>query len=77
MVEHRPQVGRPSSSLHFMVGEISGKLDAIIADVVPGQRALEARLGGVERRVWYVTGASGVVMFVLSSWEIIRYVAHR
>lgn len=74
---YSPQSGRPSSSLHFMVGQISGKLDAILLDVTPRIQALEGRVGGVERKVWYVTGASGVILVLLSSLEVLRYAVHR
>lgn len=55
--------GRPSSSLHFVVGEMSGKIDQIMASILPqlqelkaNDLAIEARLTVLERFQWIVLG---------------------
>ena len=37
-----PSAGRPSSSLHFVVGEMSGKLDQIMGTILPQLADLRA-----------------------------------
>jgi hypothetical protein len=61
------QVGRPSNSLHFVVGEMSGKLDQVLSAILLDRRRVEeidARLGRVERWQWRVIGGVSVVVFI-------------
>lgn len=71
--------GRPSSSLHFVVGEMNGKLDQLMASLLPQLQALreadksqDERIGRLE--VWQarIIGGGGVVVFLISAWEVIR-----
>jgi hypothetical protein len=73
--------GRPSSSLHFVVGEMSGKLDQIMASLLPQLQALreadtdhDNRIGALE--VWQarLIGGGTLLVFLITSWEIVRYV---
>lgn len=71
--------GRPSTSLHYAVGEISGKLDQVIASLLPQLQALrdadvdlEGRVSSLERGQWLVTGGGLIIVFIVSAWEIIR-----
>lgn len=73
--------GRPSTSLHFAVGEISGKLDQLIAALLPQFESLRAADGSLDLRVtalergqWLVTGGGLIIVFIVSAWEIIRVV---
>lgn len=78
-----PQRGRPSTSLHYAVGEINGKLDQLIASLIPqlntivaNHDALEVRVGAVERRIAWAWGAGAVVVFAITAWETIRVIVH-
>lgn len=71
--------GRPSASLHFVVGEMNGKLDQLMASLLPQLQALreadkdhEDRIGKLE--VWQarIIGGGGMVVFLISAWEVIR-----
>jgi hypothetical protein len=71
--------GRPSTSLHFAVGEINGKIDQMIAQLLPQLQALrdaDDSLGGrvtsLERGQWLVTGGGVIIVFLVTAWEIIR-----
>ena len=73
--------GRPSNSLHYAVGEISGKLDQVIAQLVPQLASIETNHGVLSLRVdtlekWQsrIMGAGGIIIIVLSSVEVIRLV---
>jgi hypothetical protein len=77
-------LGRPSNSLHFAVGEVNGKLDQLIAAILPQLQALrdEDRLLGnrvttLEARSYKIIGGGSVVVFLIGSWELVRYVIHR
>lgn len=83
--------GRPSTSLHFAVGQIDGKLDQLIASLLPQLQALaqadqdiHLRVDGVDIRVdeierWQarIMGGVGVVVFLVGAWEVVRYVSIR
>lgn len=75
--------GRPSSSLHFAVGEINGKMDQLIASLLPQLQALrdtdsslDVRVTALERGQWLVTGGGIIIVFIVSAWEVIRVVLH-
>lgn len=75
--------GRPSSSLHFVVGEMNGKLDQLMASLLPqlqslreADASLEARVIALERGKWLVVGGGSIVVFLIGAWEIVRYVIH-
>lgn len=75
--------GRPSSSLHFAVGEINGKLDQLIASLLPqlqslrdADSSLDVRVTALERGQWLVTGGGVLIVFIVSAWEVIRVVLH-
>ncbi len=73
-----PAAGRPSSSLHFAVGEMSGKLDQIMATILPQiadlkamDAALDNRLSTLERDKWVFLGviaAGGALWAVLQTY---------
>lgn len=71
--------GRPSSSLHFVVGEINGKMDQLIASLLPqlitinaNHEALEVRVDNLEGSIQYVKGGAALLVFIVTAWEIIR-----
>ncbi len=73
--------GRPSNSLHFVVGEMNGKLDQLLASILPQLQALreadsslETRLVVVERNQWMQLGGAGILIFLVTGWEVIRYI---
>lgn len=77
LIEASP--GRPSSSLHFAVGEINGKLDQLIASLLPqfnaltqADQALDVRVTALERGQWVVIGGGVLLTFIVSAWEIVR-----
>lgn len=78
-----PALGRPSNSLHFVVGEINGKMDQLLASILPqlqsikqDHSSLEARVVVLEAGRWQLIGAGSVVVFIITAWEVIRYVVH-
>jgi len=73
--------GRPSVSLHYVVGEMNGKLDQLMAAIMPQLVSLreadhshDQRLQALE--VWQarIIGGGAVVLFLVTSWETVRYV---
>lgn len=73
--------GRPSSSLHYAVGEISGKLDQVIANLLPRLNEIEAnhstltlRVDGLEKWQARIGGGIAVIVIILGAVEVIRYV---
>lgn len=73
--------GRPSASLHFAVGEMSGKLDQLLASLLPQLDALkasdaqlDARVGSLE--VWQarMLGGGAVIVFIITALEAVPYV---
>lgn len=76
-----PQPGRPSTSLHFAVGEINGKMDQLLSTILPqladirkDHDSLDGRVGVVETKVAWATGAGAVIIFLITSWEVIRVI---
>lgn len=74
-------LGRPSNTLHYAVGEISGKLDQVIAHLIPrlsdletSHAALEVRVGANEKVLARFMGGGAVIVFLISAYEVIRYV---
>lgn len=75
--------GRPSASLHYAVGELSGKMDQLLLTLLPQLHELKAndeaiglRVDGVEAKLQWLYGAGAVVVFIITSMEVIRYVIH-
>lgn len=73
--------GRPSSSLHFAVGEINGKMDQLIASILPqftalreADQALDVRVTALEKGQWLVVGGGTLLVFIVSAWEIVRVI---
>lgn len=64
--------GRPSNSLHFKVGEMSGKLDQIILTLLPQLTDHDARITSLETKINWIWGGGGVIVFLITSWEVIR-----
>ena len=69
-----PSRGRPSTSLHFAVGEINGKLDQLLSTLLPQITDLDGRVAVVESKVAWATGAGAVIIFLITAWEVIRVV---
>lgn len=80
--------GRPSSSLHFAVGELSGKVDQILTTILPqleaerklreaGDAGLDARVTDLEVWRWRAAGGGGVILFLVGSWEVWQHVIRR
>lgn len=79
-----PERGRPSNSLHFVVGEMSGKLDHLVTALMPqiealkvADQGLDSRVSSLEMSRGRMLGGSSVVVFLVTSWEVVRYVLHR
>ena len=73
-------VGRPSNSLHFIVGEMSGKLDQVLAAILMDRQrvdSLEGRVEVLERWRWRILGGGSVLVFLIGSVEAYRNVAGR
>lgn len=66
--------GRPSNTLHFVVGEMSGKLDQIMATLLPQLTELDTRVKVVELKQALTAGGVGVIVFIITTWEVTRYV---
>ena len=73
--------GRPSSSLHFVVGEMNGKLDQLMASLLPqlqslreADASLDGRVKSLERGQWVVVGGGSIIVFLVGAWEVIRVV---
>lgn len=76
--------GRPSSSLHYAVGELSGKLDGILLRLEPRIGSLEAAGEALDHRVtdlevWRgrAVGGGGVILFLFTTYEVWRNVIQR
>lgn len=76
------QVGRPSNSLHFIVGEMSGKLDQVLMAILDDRKQtnkrfqdVDTRLEVLERWRYRIVGGGSVIIFLLGSVEAVRYVA--
>jgi hypothetical protein len=71
-----PSAGRPSASLHFAVGEMSGKLDNLTALLVPQLADHETRIGALE--VWQgrLLGGGAVIVLIITALEAIPYAWH-
>lgn len=79
----QPTSGRPSNSLHFVVGEMNGKLDQLIASLLPTIQAIQADHSSLEQRVvvleagkWQLIGGGSILVILISAWEIIARVYH-
>lgn len=77
MTQSAPQAGRPSNSLHYAVGELSGKVDAIRLDLMPRLTDVEQRVTTLEQWQWRSIGGGGVILFLVGSWEVIQHVIRR
>jgi hypothetical protein len=72
-----PSRGRPSSSLHFVVGEMNGKLDQLLTTILPQLTDMDKRVTSLEEWRWTSMGAIAIIVFVIGSIEVIRYVTVR
>lgn len=75
-----PQLGRPSNTLHFLVGEMSGKLDQVLSTLLTDRArvdSLEGRVTTVERWQWKVIGGGSIIVLLLGTAEVWQYVAGR
>jgi hypothetical protein len=66
--------GRPSNSLHFAVGEISGKLDQLLVTLLPQLTDHETRISTVEVRQARMLGGGAVIVFIITALEAVPYV---
>lgn len=73
--------GRPSSSLHFVVGEMNGKLDQLMASLLPqlqslreADASLDGRVKSLERGQWLVVGGGSIIVFLIGAWEVVRVI---
>jgi hypothetical protein len=72
--------GRPSASLHYAVGELSGKVDQILLTIIPqindlkaADQSLSNRVTSLERLQW---GFYGVVSIGGVLWAIFEKLPH-
>jgi hypothetical protein len=70
MTDNRTPQGRPSSSLHQAVGEVSGKLDVIMLTVMPQVRELDTRVTALESWQWRILGGGAVIGFIFTTYEV-------
>lgn len=59
------------NELYRALGNIEGKLDTLISSYASTDRRLDAsdkRLGAVEKRVWWASGASAAVTMFLTQF---------
>ena len=75
--------GRQPNGLYFTVGEINGKLDQMIASILPQftllretDEGFEVRIGELEKWQARILGGGSVILFIITSFEVIRYVLH-
>lgn len=68
--------GRPSNSLHFKVGEMSGKLDQILITLLPQLTDHDTRIGALEAKFNWFAGGGAVVVFLITSWEVVKVILH-
>lgn len=54
--------------LAVMLGQIDGKLDLLVT------QDLDGRISSIESWQNRVTGGAGVILFLASIWELLRYV---
>ena len=73
IVEVRP--GRPSNSLHYVVGEMSGKLDHLLT-LVTRVESIDGRVTALEAWKAKMLGGSAVIFTLVGAWELVRYVSH-
>lgn len=73
--------GRPSASLHYVVGEMNGKLDQLMAAILPQLASLRETDHDHSQRIqkleiWQgrMLGGGAVVLFFITSWETLKYV---
>lgn len=69
--------GRPSNSLHYAVGEISGKLDQLMALLLPQLSDHETRIASIEVTQARMIGGGAVIVFVITALEAVPYVWHQ
>lgn len=70
--------GRPSSSLHFQMGEMKGALDIILQNVIGNKTELAGHDTRITRlEVWQgrLLGGGSVIVFLFGGLEVFRYVA--
>lgn len=74
--ESYPTRGRPSNSLHYAVGEISGKLDQLLVQLLPTLTDHETRIGNIEVRQARMLGGGAVIVFLITALEAVPYAWH-
>jgi len=81
MNDLEPTIGRPPNSLHYAIGEMSGKLDQLVANLNPRlvrledcQVELDGKIDALHAWKSKATGATAVIVFIITSLEVIRYV---
>lgn len=72
---------RPPHSLHYALGEVSGKLDQLLVNLLPrltnleqADQMLEGRIDGIEKWQARLIGGGTVVVFLFTGFEVLRYV---
>lgn len=68
--------GRPSASLHFAVGEMSGKLDQLLLTLLPQLQALDTRVSSLETWQGRMLGGGAVIVFIITALEAVPYAWH-
>lgn len=72
-------VGRPSNSLVLLLGNLDGKVDSILLQLPQFVSRMDKTEGDVRAlQVWqgYTKGGFAVILFIVTAWEVIRYVYH-
>lgn len=72
--------GRPSNSLHFIVGEMSGKLDQVLATLLIDReevKDMQGRLTKVERWQMRMIGGGSVIVFLITAVEGLQHYVRR
>lgn len=76
--------GRPSNSLHFIVGEMSGKLDQVLTALLDDRERVRKGFAEHDRRLtvlegwrWKLVGGGSLIVLVLGSTEAWRFISGR
>lgn len=68
--------GRQPNALYFKVGEMDGKLDQLLALVIPQLKDFDARISNLEIWQGRLLGGFAVIVFLVGGVEVFRALIH-